>query len=80
MTKVLAQSLDDGALMEACYETASRTMFDSEPESLKIKEVADQLAALGVDGFFPMEQVRIFFPQLLGLESISFRAASSNEA
>jgi hypothetical protein len=42
MTKILARSIDEGALMEACYETASRTMFDSEPESSKIKEVADK--------------------------------------
>jgi hypothetical protein len=42
MSKVLAQSMDEGALMEACYETASRTMFDSEPESSKIKEIADR--------------------------------------
>jgi hypothetical protein len=28
--------------MGACYETASRTMFDSEPEPSKIKEVADK--------------------------------------
>jgi len=34
--------MDEGALMEACYETASCTMFDSEPESSKIKEVADR--------------------------------------
>ncbi|MGA8057003.1 MAG: hypothetical protein WB999_02080, partial [Candidatus Binataceae bacterium] len=30
------------ALMAACYETASRTMFDSEPESSKIRQVADK--------------------------------------
>ena len=28
--------------MAACYETASRTMFDSEPESSKIRQVADK--------------------------------------
>ena len=42
MGKILGHSIDDGALMEACYETASRTMFDSEPESSIIKEVADK--------------------------------------
>jgi hypothetical protein len=42
MGKIFAQSIDEGVLMEACYETASRTMFDSEPESSKIKEVADK--------------------------------------
>jgi hypothetical protein len=42
MSKILAQSIDEGALMEACYETASRTMFDSEPESSKMKVVADR--------------------------------------
>jgi hypothetical protein len=42
MSKILAQSIDEGALMEACYETASRTMFDSEPEGSKIREVADK--------------------------------------
>lgn len=42
MGKILGHSIDHGALMEACYETASRMMFDSEPESSKIKQVADK--------------------------------------
>jgi hypothetical protein len=42
MSKVFARSMDEGALMEACYETASRAMFDSEPESSKLKQVADK--------------------------------------
>jgi hypothetical protein len=42
MSNVFARSIDEGALMEACYETASRTTFDSEPESSKLKQVADK--------------------------------------
>jgi hypothetical protein len=42
MRKDFAGSIDEGALMEACYETASRTVFDSEPESSKLKQVADK--------------------------------------
>jgi hypothetical protein len=38
--KPFAQSIDEGALMKACYENASRTMFDSEPQSSKITQVA----------------------------------------
>jgi hypothetical protein len=41
-SEIFAQSIDEGDLMEACYETASRTMFDSEPEGSKIREVADK--------------------------------------
>jgi hypothetical protein len=42
MHKVFARLIDEGALMEACYETALRTMFDSEPEGSKLKLVADK--------------------------------------
>jgi hypothetical protein len=44
-----SQSVDEYALMEACYETASRTMFDSEPEPSKIKEVADKFFQIAKD-------------------------------
>jgi hypothetical protein len=37
------QSVDEWALMEVCYKTALRTLFDSEPESSKIREVADKI-------------------------------------
>jgi hypothetical protein len=42
------QSIDEQALMAACYETASRTMFDSEPESSKIREVATKFFDLAM--------------------------------
>jgi hypothetical protein len=44
-----SQSVDEYALMEACYETASRAMFDSEPEPSKIKEVADKFFQIAKD-------------------------------
>ena len=44
-----SQSVDEYALMEACYETASRTMFDSEPEPSRIKEVADKFFQIAKD-------------------------------
>ena len=39
---VPCRSVDERALMAACYTTASPTMFDSEPESSKIRQVADK--------------------------------------
>jgi hypothetical protein len=43
VNKIFGHSINDGALMKACFETASRTMFDSEPESSKIREIADRV-------------------------------------
>ena len=56
----MKRGIDDKALMDACHELASKTMFDSEPEPSGIRAVAERFFNIASEhsGFVPESEDR----------------------
>jgi hypothetical protein len=60
MRTILPGAMDEGALMDACYELASRMMFKSEEEPSGIRLVAEKFFTIAREhsGFVPESEDR----------------------